>query len=69
MAAKYINLRAGLIKEGILIGKNSHLEFTQDYEFESPAQAAVVICGYSVSAPMYWRTDNNVMMKDALAAK
>jgi hypothetical protein len=69
MAAKYVSLRAGLIKEGILIGKNSYLEFAQDYEFESPAQAAVVICGYSVSAPMYWRTDDNIMMKDALAAK
>ncbi|MGI4740962.1 MAG: DUF4357 domain-containing protein [Janthinobacterium lividum] len=69
LTGKYVALRKELLKKGVLIENNSHLEFTQDFEFESPAQAAVIICGYSVSAPMYWRTAENVMMRDALAAK
>jgi hypothetical protein len=69
LTTKYVALRKELINKGVLIGVNSYLEFTQDFEFESPAQAAVIICGYSVSAPMYWRTEDNIMMKDALAAK
>lgn len=69
LTAKYVALRKELINKGVLIGTNLYLEFTQDFEFESPAQAAVIICGYSVSAPMYWRTEDNIMMKDALAVK
>ena len=55
----HLNLREELIKNGIL-GKtnNGSLEFTKNYEFNSPSAAACIIEGTSKSGTEAWGKKN-----------
>ena len=48
-------LRKELLKQKVLVALPDRLEFRQNDTFESPMQAAAVVCGYSVNAKQAWR--------------
>ena len=54
----YKLLRAKLIQTGVLIPVGDKLQFSRDYLFNSPSQAAAVIVGYSINGRDAWRLDN-----------
>ncbi len=51
-------LRAKLIQTEVLIPVGGKLQFSRDYLFNSPSQAAAVIVGYSINGRDAWRLDN-----------
>ncbi|HEY1771155.1 MAG TPA: GIY-YIG nuclease family protein [Chthoniobacterales bacterium] len=56
-------LRSDLLKKGVLVDAGTSLEFTSDYEFNSPSTAAYVVAGASVNGRDYWRTDGGKSLK------
>lgn len=48
----YVDLRASLIKDGIIVDG----VFTQDYTFDSPTAAAVVVVGRTSNGRREWTT-------------
>jgi len=57
------NLRSGLLEEGILVPKSTHLEFGGDYEFSSPSAAAAVIHGGQANGLTSWRDSKGLSLK------
>ena len=55
--------KKNLTKKGILVAKDDHWEFTQDYAFRTPAKAAGVILGKS-AAKSAWLDKNGSPMKN-----
>lgn len=53
-------LRSRLENDGVICDQ----EFARDYEFSSPTAAATVVCGYSVSGNVKWKTADGVLLKD-----
>ncbi len=49
------DLRADLLKKGVLVDKNDAYEFTQDYSFSAPTTAANAILGSSSTGLDIWK--------------
>ncbi len=49
------DLRKELQSQGVLISRGDHLEFTQDYLFNSPSTAAGVVQGRSANGRIDWK--------------
>jgi len=58
------NLRAELVRQGVLVDRGSGLEFTQDYPFASPSAAAGVIWGRAANGRLDWKTRDGKSLKD-----
>ncbi|WP_437498161.1 GIY-YIG nuclease family protein [Sorangium sp. So ce1099] len=54
LQAIYKTLRAALLSDGVLVDKGAHLEFAQDYGFNSPTQASGVVGGSTFSGRKIW---------------
>lgn len=57
-------LRSTLISTGVLIAKNEFFEFTQDYSFNSPSQAAAVVSGTPVNGRIVWKRSDGLTYAD-----
>lgn len=55
LQATYRDLRESLLEKGVLVERDGFLEFTQDYRFDSPTQAACVLTGRSASGWVEWQ--------------
>lgn len=60
----YFRLREGLIANGVLVERNGHYEFAQDYPFDSPSAAAAIIRGRSANGRIEWKTVDGVTLKE-----
>lgn len=56
----YDKFRSRLENDGVIRDQ----EFSRDYEFLSPTAASAVVCGYSVSGNVKWKTADGVLLKD-----
>lgn len=56
-------LRAYLIESNFLVDKGDHLEFTVDYTFRSPSEAASVVTGTQTPGPIRWITESGETFK------
>lgn len=59
-------LRPELIADQTLVVDGGCYRFTHDQAFHSPSAAALVVCGFPVAGPTYWKTPEGIPMKDAL---
>ena len=55
MPPSSLNVRNGLVKQGVLVPDADHFKFTQDYTFNSPSQAGSIPCGHGVAGPTVWK--------------
>lgn len=62
---KYFAKRNAQIKE-YCIEKDSNVILQKDVTFESPTAAAKFCMGYEVNGMLYWKTTDNVKLKDYL---
>jgi hypothetical protein len=58
------DLRKELQSQGVLIAKEDHLEFTQDYLFNSPSTAAGVVQGRSANGRIDWKDRHGRTLKE-----
>ena len=63
-AAKAKTRRENLVKKGVLLEKGDHYEFTRDYEFTSPSQAAAMVRGGSSNGLTCWKTKKGITLKE-----
>lgn len=56
----YKDLKARLLKNGVLIQQGQHFLFTEDTPFSSPSAAAVAITGRNTNGRTAWLTDQGV---------
>lgn len=56
-------LRAALLKNGVLKRAGENYVFTQDYTFNSPSTAAGVVQGRSANGRVDWRTEDGATLK------
>lgn len=61
-------LRSSLIRRKILVQKDGHLIFSQDFTFDSPSTAAGVVLGRSANGRTEWKDAEGVTLK-AIQAK
>ncbi len=59
-----VKLRDQLVELGVLMDAGDHLQFTQDYAFNSPSTAAKVVCGNEVNGRTAWRTESGKVLRD-----
>lgn len=57
-------LRANLIRQGVLVDGGSAYKFTQDYIFSSPSTASDVILGRSSNGRTEWKTKDGKTLKE-----
>lgn len=57
------DLREELIGNGVLLPKDGHLHFSQDYVFSSPSTAAAVVLGRSANGRIEWKTGTGKTLK------
>ena len=62
-------LRADLLKNGVLILENNTLRFTQDYTFSSPSQASAVVLGRSSNGRTDWKDSTGRTLKEIQQAQ
>lgn len=67
--ANVIELRADLIKRGVLVPEHGALRFTQDYVFSSPSLAAAVILGRSSNGRTEWKDSSGKTLKQIQEAQ
>lgn len=60
-------LRADLVKNGVLSPDGSHLRLTQDYVFDSPSAAAGVFLGSAANGRTKWKTADGKTLKQLQA--
>lgn len=63
MHAYLQEMRADLVKEGVLVDKGGFYELTQDYTFASPSTAAGVIVGRNMNGREAWKTGDGRTLK------
>lgn len=56
--------RSELHETGVLITRNNHYEFSQDYVFNSPSAAANVILGSSANGRIEWKDKNGRTLRE-----
>ena len=63
------NLRADLLKSGVLVPENGKLRFTQDYTFNSPSLAAAVVMARSSNGRVDWKDAHGTTLKQLQEAQ
>jgi uncharacterized protein (DUF1810 family) len=63
-----LNVRNGLVKQGVLVPDSDHFKFTQDYSLNSPSQAATVVMGCSANGLREWKDERGRALKDIRVA-
>ncbi len=69
MTQSFIMLRQRLIDEGVLVSKDSYLEFTDDYIFSSPLTAAAILMGRNANGLTEWKNKDGKTLKEFEAAE
>jgi hypothetical protein len=59
-----IELRADLLKSGVLVSQDDNLRFTQDYTFNSPSLASAVVLGRSSNGRTDWKDGSGRTLKE-----
>jgi hypothetical protein len=57
------DLRKDLQSKNVLVSRGDHLEFAQDYPFNSPSTAAGVVQGRSANGRVDWKDDSGRTLK------
>nr|WP_298724572.1 GIY-YIG nuclease family protein [uncultured Steroidobacter sp.] len=57
-------VRAKLISAGVLLDVGEQFEFSENYAFPSPSQAASVIVGYSANGRLLWKDNDGRSLAD-----
>lgn len=57
-------IREKLLEIGVVVKQDGKLYFEQDYDFNSPSQAAAVVLGNSINGREAWRDANGKSIKD-----
>ena len=60
--------RKALIESGVLATQGSGLMFADDYVFDSPSLAAMVLLGRSANGRIEWKTEDGITLKDVQIA-
>src|SRR5205814_10300716 len=63
-----LDVRNGLVRQGVLVPDADHFKFTQDYSLNSPSQAAAVVMGSGASGLKEWKDDQGRPLKDIRVA-
>ena len=58
------NLRAELVKNGVLVPEGENFRFTQAYTFNSPSMASAVVLGRSSNGRMDWKDASGKTLKE-----
>jgi hypothetical protein len=58
-----VELRKDLVKNGVLIQSNEHLQFAQDYTFSSPSYASSVVLGRQSNGRESWKDASGRTLK------
>ncbi|MBN1324282.1 MAG: GIY-YIG nuclease family protein [Methanotrichaceae archaeon] len=58
------DLRKDLQSQGVLISRGDHLEFAQDYLFNSPSTAAGVVQGRSANGRIDWKDNSGMTLRE-----
>ena len=64
MTQNFIVLRLKLIEQGVLIERDGHLEFSDDYIFSSPSTAASIVLGRNANGLTEWKLKNGTTLKE-----
>lgn len=64
MTPNFITFRQRLIDEGVLINKGEYFEFSDDYIFNSPSTAAVMIMGRNANGLTEWKNKEGKTLKE-----
>jgi Domain of unknown function (DUF4357) len=64
-----IELRADLLKSGVLVSEGNNLRFTQDYTFNSPSLASSVVLGRSSNGRTDWKDASGKTLKELQEAQ
>ena len=59
------DLRKELQSQGVIISRGDHLEFAQDYLFNSPSTAAGVVQGRSANGRIDWKDNLGITLKES----
>jgi Domain of unknown function (DUF4357) len=62
-------VRADLLKSGVLVPEDNKLRFTQDYTFNSPSLASAVVMGRSSNGRIDWKDTNGRTLKQLQEAQ
>jgi len=62
-------LRADLLKSGVLVPDGTMLRFAQDYTFNSPSLASTVVLGRSSNGRIDWKDQNGKTLKEIQQAQ
>jgi len=64
MTPSFITLRQRLIDEGVLVDKGEYYEFPEDYIFNSPSMAAVMVMGRNANGLTEWKQKDGKTLKE-----
>lgn len=64
-----VDLRADLLKSGVLVQEGNSLRFTQDYPFSSPSMAAAIVLGRSSNGRVDWKDATGRTLKQLQEAQ
>jgi len=64
MTPSFITLRQRLIEEGVLVDKGEYYEFPEDYIFNSPSMAAVMVMGRNANGLIEWKQKDGKTLKE-----
>lgn len=64
MTPSFITLRHRLIDEGVLVDKGDYYEFPEDYIFNSPSTAAVMVMGRNANGLTEWKQKDGKTLKE-----
>jgi len=64
-----IELRNGLLKNGVLVSEGKVLRFTQDYTFSSPSMASSVVLARSSNGRTDWKDASGRTLKEIQEAQ
>lgn len=67
--ANVCELRADLLRSGVLLPEGKTLRFTQDYTFNSPSLASAVVLGRSSNGRIDWKDPNGRTLKELQQAQ
>lgn len=62
-------LRADLLKNGVLVTEGNVLKFTQDYVFSAPSAASDIVLGGSTNGRLSWKDSNGRTLKELQEAE
>jgi hypothetical protein len=62
--ASWVQSRAQLVSQGVFLEDPSGLSLVQDYEFNSPSQAAMALLARTANGRIEWKDANGVTLKE-----